>query len=103
MSGREKVWFNDEVRWIELPDEALDDDDSLDPVDYWAELMLALGCLTDKQRFVIECRYGLRSAPLELVDIAQLMGITKQAVAGIEARAIEKMRGLTGGLSDDRC
>ena len=101
MSGREKIWFNNEVIWIRLPDEPEEDQEPDD--DLWPELMLALECLTPKQRFVIECRYGLRSTGevLELAEIAHLMGVSKQSVHKIEVRAIESMRRVTRTIERD--
>ena len=93
MSGREKIWYEGQVIWITIPDVEVDDEES-EPDDLWPDLMLALTCLTEKQRFVIECRYGLRDSrqPLEMMEIADLMGVSKQAVEQLEARAIERMR-----------
>lgn len=92
MSGRKKVWFDGKVVWVTLPDDI--EEDETEPDDLWPDLMLALTCLTEKQRFVIECRYGLRDGrePLDLSDIASLMGVTKQAIEKLETRAIEKMQ-----------
>lgn len=93
MSGREKIWYEGQVLWVTLPDDI--EEEESEPDDLWPDLMLALDCLTPKQRFVIECRYGLRDSrqgPLELADIADLMGISKQAVEQTESRAIERMR-----------
>lgn len=92
MSGREKIWYEGQVIWITLPDDEVEEE--AEPDDLWPDLLLALTCLTPKQKFVIECRYGLRDGRevLELADIADLMGISKQAVEQLEARAIEKMR-----------
>ena len=75
-------------------DEYLTEDDP-EP-DYTAELILAIAELTDKQRFVIECRYGLRGDPLTVREIAALMGVRYQAVWNIERRAIKRLsKGLT--------
>lgn len=92
VSGREKIWYEGKVIWVTLPDEVVDEEED-EPEDRWPDLLLALECLTPKQRFVIECRYGLRDGRdvLEPAEIASLMGVSRQAVESIEARAIEKM------------
>ena len=92
MSGREKIWYENQVIWVTLPDDI--EDEQEEPDDLWPDLMLAITCLTPKQKFVIECRYGLRDGrePLEPADIAELMGVSRQAVESLETRAIEAMR-----------
>lgn len=95
VSGREKIWYSDKndnlvVRWVEIWDES--PEPSEEPDDLWPEMMLALECLTPKQRFVIECRYGLRGDALEQQEVGNLMGISQQAVQKIEDRSIEKMQ-----------
>ena len=104
MSGREKVYWTDDdgtprVGWVELPDE---DEPEEEPEDLWPELMLALEVLTAKQRFVIECRYGLRPGMvgegLPLEEIADLMGVSVPAVKQMEVRAIERMQTLTARI-----
>lgn len=93
VSGREKIWYEGKVIWVTLPDDP-DDEETVDPEDLWPDLILALTCLTPKQRFVIECRYGLRDGRevLELTEIADLMGVSTPAVKQLELRAIEAMR-----------
>jgi RNA polymerase sigma factor (sigma-70 family) len=91
LSGKEKIWYDGRVIWIHLPDDIEEEDE--EPDDLWPDLMLCLECLTEKQRFVIESRYGLRGEPLEQTELALLMGVSQPAVARIELRAIEKMRG----------
>lgn len=60
------------------------------------EIMLAMESLTERQRFVIECRYGLRTGMngerLAQHEIASLMGITRQAVSLYEQGALKKLR-----------
>lgn len=66
---------------------------SLEPEqDYTADLILALSILTEKQRFVIECRYGMRGDPLSVCEIASLMGVRHQNVVKLEQRAMRRMR-----------
>lgn len=67
----------------------------------WQETMLALESLTPKQRFAVECYHGLRSAegdttPYSIEEIADLMGITKQATWLIYNRGIATLRRLLG-------
>jgi DNA-directed RNA polymerase sigma subunit (sigma70/sigma32) len=56
------------------------------------EIILALECLTERQRFVIECRYGLRGDPLALEDIASLMSVSHQTVSEHEQKALVRLR-----------
>jgi DNA-directed RNA polymerase specialized sigma subunit len=59
-------------------------------------LLLALDTLTERQRFVIECRYGLRAGSegqrLSLRDIAALMGTSHVTVVEHEQAALTKLR-----------
>ncbi len=67
--------------------------DTEEEIDYSADLILALECLTPKQRFVIELRYGLRDGrEYKQEEIAQLMGIKQPQVARLEDRAIKRMK-----------
>ncbi len=57
------------------------------------EIILAMDSLTDKQRFVIELRYGLKTgAGHSQRDVAELMGCSQVAVKKLEARGLEKLR-----------
>lgn len=58
------------------------------PVDLWR----ALGRLTEKQRFVIDLRYGLNGkGEHSEQEISVLMGISQQAVSRISERAMESL------------
>ena len=51
-----------------------------------------LQTLTGKQRFVIELRFGLRDGEVYTQDeIAEAMGITRQAVGAIETDALTRL------------
>lgn len=51
------------------------------------ELLDAVG-LTPKQRFVMECRLGMRTGRrMTLTEIAKAMGVSHQAVSRLEKRA----------------
>lgn len=59
------------------------------------DVILALDALTERQKFVIECRYALRPGqeePLSLREIADLMGVTFQAVHDTERHALARLR-----------
>jgi hypothetical protein len=52
-----------------------------------------LSTLTPKQRFVVECRWGLRGhGAHSQAEIAALMGIAQQAVVHIYRRALKRLR-----------
>ena len=94
MSGRAKRgFFNDDGLWIQywapLPEAP---EERAVPLDYTADLILALSILTEKQRFVIECRYGLRGEALTVCQISTLMGVSHQSVVRLEQRALGAMR-----------
>ena len=57
------------------------------------ELEEAMQCLTDKERIVVNHRFGLndtRSYTLE--EIGKLLGVTRERVRQIEAQALDKLR-----------
>lgn len=58
-----------------------------------------LSVLTEKQRFVIECSFGLGRGELSTREIAALMGISHVAVYKLKEKALTKLRrGLTNPL-----
>jgi len=61
-----------------------------------ADLLLAMDALTERQRFVIECRYGLRAGAegqrLSVRDIAKLMGTTHPTVVEHERVGLDRLR-----------
>jgi len=69
---------------------------SLEPeeTDYTGDLILALSVLTEKQRFAVECRYGLRSGGRVMTtqEIGTYMGVSHQAVYRLLQRAESAMR-----------
>lgn len=70
-----------------------DEDTATETLPGTAELLLAVECLSEKQRFVIELRSGLRGGRVHSQqEIANLMGTGRTAVEGLEARAIEALR-----------
>lgn len=73
-------------------DSYLDDDLAETDGPDWQDLMLAISTLTEKQRFVIEMRFGLRDGyRYTLEDIARLMGIARKNVWALEQRALEML------------
>ncbi len=60
------------------------------------EILLAMASLTERQRFVIECRYGLRPGMdgerLSLREVASLMGVSFQTVDEQERAALAVLR-----------
>lgn len=59
----------------------------------FADILPYLGELTMKQAFVIRLRFGLDDyQPYTLEEVAVLMGISHQAVRGLEKRAIARLQ-----------
>jgi RNA polymerase primary sigma factor len=62
-----------------------------------AVLDRAIVHLTDRERTIVESRYGTRGEPAKtLEEIGQLIGLTRERVRQIEARALEKLRAVIG-------
>lgn len=79
------------IYWQSLGDPA--EEDKEHEADHTPELILAMEALTEKQRFVLELRYGLRGWPAMTVrEIARLMGISHQCVSRLEHRAMVRLR-----------
>ena len=57
------------------------------------DIDVVLGQLGDRERRVIELRYGITGdEPLTLVEIGKFIGVTRERVRQIEIAAIEKLR-----------
>ncbi|MBJ7353712.1 MAG: sigma-70 family RNA polymerase sigma factor [Thermoleophilaceae bacterium] len=77
----------------------VEDDSEQAPEEIVAERLLSedidvvLGQLGDRERRVIELRYGISGdEPLTLVEIGKFIGVTRERVRQIEIAAIEKLR-----------
>jgi RNA polymerase sigma factor (sigma-70 family) len=80
-------------------DDALADESLLDPVDGMdrrtieAEMHAVLGELEPRERTVIECRFGLGGESVQTLQvIGQRLGLSRERVRQIEARALERLR-----------
>ena len=58
------------------------------------ELSKILGRLDEREQMIISARFGLRrgSEPLTLKQVGEEMGVTKERVRQLEARALAKLR-----------
>jgi RNA polymerase primary sigma factor len=79
--------------------DVVEDDSEKAPEEIVAERLLSedidvvLGQLGDRERRVIELRYGISGdEPLTLVEIGKFIGVTRERVRQIEIAAIEKLR-----------
>lgn len=79
--------------------DVVENDSDQAPEEIVAERLLSedvdvvLGQLGDRERRVIELRYGLTGEePLTLVEIGKFIGVTRERVRQIEIAAIEKLR-----------
>ena len=63
--------------------------------DLMPEVFVAMSSLTPKQRFVIECRYGLRSngRQMNVEEIAEALGISQPAVTKLIQRSLKRLEG----------
>jgi RNA polymerase sigma-32 factor len=89
---------DDETSWLEeLPDPAIDPEQSLilsDELRHRLGLLAsALAQLKDRERLIITRRY-LSGVAVTLEGLGKEMGISKERVRQIEARAMEKLRGI---------
>ena len=66
-------------------------DEELDAEAVW--ISNRLETLTERQRFVIELRYGFKTGTaFTQSEVADLMGVSRQAVSRLEIRAIKRLR-----------
>ena len=57
------------------------------------EISDLLDCLTDKEKSIIQLRYGLTGKkPMSLKEIGVVFGLTKERIRQIEKRCLEKLR-----------
>lgn len=48
--------------------------------------------LTEKERQVLELRYGFRGEPMNFKEIGRIFGVSRQRIQQIEVQALEKLR-----------
>jgi RNA polymerase sporulation-specific sigma factor len=85
-----------------IVDESYDNEDDLDYEDAYEKLNGILAVLNDRERFVIESRYGLNGKSARIRrQIAIDLNISAERVRQIEAMAFRKV-GLPGGFADDQ-
>lgn len=97
MTGRRKSWWWEhdipQGGWVEnldIPEPFEHSHES-----FSLRLHTALLALTPKQRFVVECSWGLRDEnqhQYSLREIGDLMGISHQAVHKLYSRAMDNLR-----------
>lgn len=112
MSGRERKWVGAHESssgvgyeyWInlDLPSHESAEDEYLHSLNGhseeigMADILLALDSLTERQRFVVECRYGMRPGMsgerLSTREIASLMGVHHSTVQEHETAALAALR-----------
>jgi RNA polymerase primary sigma factor len=77
----------------------IEDESIPGPVDAAAQMLLReeiqreLGALTERERLVLEMRFGLRDGQgRTLEEVGQAMGVTRERIRQIEAKALRKLR-----------
>ena len=96
MTSRRKVFgleAGEHVRtgWHVLPQS--EDSEPSEELCSVTDLHIALECLTGRQRFVIELRYGMRDGDIySHGEIAEMMGVSKQAIYDHEQAAIVRLK-----------
>lgn len=94
MTRRKKIETNEAMHtsWSEGPDVEWEDPtfDSVAEVEA-TEPEIDLSVLTEKQRFVIECSFGLGRGTLTEREIAGIMGISQPAVHRLKEKGLKKL------------
>lgn len=53
----------------------------------------AMGCLTDREKYIIEKRFGLKDGhPRTLEELGKELGVTRERIRQIEAKALRKLK-----------
>jgi len=60
-----------------------------------SEIQTALNVLSERERNVIECSYGINSPELTLEEIGEKFGLSRERVRQIKEKAIRKLRSCT--------
>lgn len=87
---------NDENCYENTLADFIEDDSSYDVFDAidakeYVDRIFECTYLTDRERFVIEARYGFKGRDYTLAEIGKLYGITREWVRQIELRALKKL------------
>ncbi len=74
-------------------DRARDPADDLDDREMTDGLSRLLGCLTPRERRIVELRFGLKGTPVAtLAEIGERIGISRERVRQLEGRALTRLR-----------
>ena len=65
------------------------------------ELRISLARLPERERRVLELRFGLDSEPQALEKIGQELGLSRERVRQVESEAMEQLAALLGGVVDE--
>lgn len=72
---------------------AISPEEQMDQDMQWEEIEKILGCLKDREREIIEMRFGLKDEiPHTLEEIGERFGLTRERVRQIEVESIAKLR-----------
>ena len=89
LAGTESLTLDDAL----ADDSVVDPGDDLDRVVVEREMHALLEDLEPRERTVIECRFGLGDEPVQTLQvIGKRLGLSRERVRQIEARALERLR-----------
>jgi DNA-directed RNA polymerase specialized sigma subunit len=80
-------WVSAQEEWDDPTFDAVVEKNEEPPV-------ISLEVLTEKQRFVIECLFGIGRPEISEREVAGYMGISQKNVHMLKERALKKLRGV---------
>jgi RNA polymerase primary sigma factor len=75
-----------------LPDDAAGPEEIVEGLDGASKLARLMAQLPERERAVLEARYGFREDEMTHHEVAQLLGVSKSTSANIEERAVKRLR-----------
>lgn len=104
MRAKRRYWDEDHDGWVHSEPRLSAEDEFFrsleqEDEDLMPEIFLAIQRLTDKQRFAIECHFGLRDGPrMTTRDIAAHMNISQPSVMKLIKKGLRNLEREIGHL-----